>query len=145
MAGTEVMIGVGARMKDSLPMEEVPEHLKTPEKAPEKGQSGNGHPNPEDKEKEKALTRGAPPSDSPGKNKGGTPKKNEMRNVFSGPRQSPKKNPWTRNAHSEGGGKEGGRKEGTTAAVPAGKEESGDGKGIEIPKGEVRLLCSVCV
>ena len=145
MAGTEVMVGVGASMKDPLPTEKSPsDRIQTPEKRQEKTQSLDSRSSHQDDEKS---------TDSPNKNKTGTPKKPEVaRNVFAGARPSPKKNPWTRNAPSEGG------KEGTREGVAGGgvasmgSEVTGEGKGIEIPKGEVspleqrtRDLMPVCV
>lgn len=136
MAGTEVMMGVGNNLKDSLPPEKVPEHLNTPEKTTdrEKVRSTEGRSGGE--EREKTAAKGAP-SESPGKNKGGTPKKNEVRNVFPGSRQSPKKNPWTRNASGEGGKET--SKEVVGGAITSGKEVPVEGKGIEIPKSEVSV------
>ena len=87
-----------------------------------------------------------PPMQSKGGGGGGTPKKNESsRNIFAGLRQSPKKNPWTRNAPSEPG-KEVGKEAGSVggASVLSGTETGGDGIGIEIPKGEVGYM-SLCV
>ena len=138
MAGAEVMIGVGTNLKESLPAENVSEHLKTPQKNPEREKSQVAEERAvTTEEKEKVAPKGAL-SESPGKNKGGgTPKKN----VFSGPRHSPKKNPWTRNTSSEGGKESVKEAAGGGAAATAGKEAIMEGKGIEIPKGEVGWLC----
>lgn len=136
MAGTEVMMGVGTNLKDSLSAEKVPEHLSTPEKATdrEKVRSNEGRMGVE--EREKTAAKGAL-SESPGKNKGGTPKKNEARNVFPGSRQSPKKNPWTRNTSNEGTKET--SKEVMGGATTSGKDLPVEEKGIEIPKSEVSL------
>ena len=136
MAGTEVMMGVGAGIKDPLPTEKSPgDHIQTPEKRPDKSQSLDSRSSHTDDDKT---------TDSPSKNKTGTPKKSDVaRNVFAGARPSPKKNPWTRNPPSEGGGKEGTREGGTGVGVAlVGSEVTDEGKGIEIPKGEVSLLCT---
>ena len=142
MAGTEVMFGVGT---DSLATEKVPEHLKTPEKSRESGnraQSVDTHAPSE--EQDKISGKGTLP-ESPGKTKGGTPKKNDPRNVFAGLKQSPKKNPWTRNTQNEGGRE--GTKEAARGCVAMVQEVGGEGKGIEIPKGEVpvHVYVSFCV
>ena len=137
MAGTEVMMGVGAGIKDPLPTEKSPgDHIQTPEKRPDKSQSLDSRSSHTDDDKT---------TDSPSKNKTGTPKKSDVaRNVFAGARPSPKKNPWTRNPPSEGGGKEGTREGGTGGGVAlVGSEVTDEGKGIEIPKGEVSLLCNL--
>ena len=134
-----MLIGVGAN-QDLLPAEKVPEHIKTPEKAPEREKAWSvegGRTGMEEKEKEKTVGKGAL-SESSGKNKGGTPKKNEVRNVFAGPRQSPKKNPWIRNTAASEGGKES-VKEATGVVIASGEEVPPDGKGIDIPKAEVGL------
>ena len=138
MAGTEVMIGVGAGLKDTLPTEKSPgDRIQTPEKRPEK--SLETRSSQQDDEKT---------TDSPSKNKTGTPKKPESaRNMFAGARSSPKKNPWTRNTSSEGG-KEGTREGGAGGGVAlTGSEVTGEGKGkgIEIPKGDVSYRVCVCV
>ena len=131
---TEVMIGVGASLKDSLPAEKAPEQPKTPEKNPEREKVRTVEGRLGAEEKEKAPGKGGL-SESPGKNKGGTPKKNEVRNVFAGPRPSPKKNPWTRNTSSEGGKES--VKEAPGVPAASGKEAPVEVKGIEIPKAEV--------
>ena len=128
-------MGVGSAMKNPSPTEKSPgDGLQTPEKRPPQALDQRSAP----PEEEGVATTSA---DTPTKNKVGTPKKPEaMRNVFAGPRQSPKKNPWTRNTASEGG-KEGTTREGVAGGGVASKgpEVVGEGKGIEIPKGEVSL------
>ena len=128
------MIGVGTNLKESLSAEKVSEHLKTPEKNPEREKVQTVEEPVSTEEKGKAMTKGAL-SESPGKNKGGGTLK---KNVFAGPRRSPQKNPWTRNVPSEGG-KESVREAVGGTAATAGKEDTMEGKGIEIPKGEVGL------
>lgn len=136
MAGTEVMFPGGTNLKDSLSAEKVPEHLSTPEKTAEREKTRSSEGRLGVEEREKTAVKGAL-TESPGKNKGGTPKKNEVRNVFPGPRQSPKKNPWTRNTTSEGTKET--AKEPMGGATTSPKEVPAEGKGIEIPKSEVNL------
>ena len=127
--GTEVMLGVGTNSKETVSVEKMSEQMKvTPEnQSKEKTQAGEG-----------AGGEKTPPktavTESPGKGRGGTPKKGDARSVFAGSRPSPKKNPWVRNTSSDGG-KESARE--VAATTVAGKETPAEAKGIEIPKGEV--------
>ena len=130
------MMGVGASVKDPLPTDKtVGEQPKTPERVTEKQQSLEPRGGTQGGEGDKIVSTN--PGENQTKGRTGTPKKSE-RNMFAGPRQSPKKNPWTRNAPGEGG-KEGPKEGGAGGSVAsAGPEVTGaEGKGIEIPKGEV--------
>ena len=131
------MMGVGAGVKDPLPTDKTAgEQPKTPERVTEKQQSLEPRGGTQGRE-EGDKTVSTKPGENQTKGRTGTPKKSE-RNMFAGPRQSPKKNPWTRNAPGERG-KEGPKEGGAGGGVAsAGAEVTGaEGKGIEIPKGEV--------
>ena len=127
--GTEAIVGSGNNSTDPLPMDRLPEQTEaTPEKSSEKEK-------PVESPADGKLSPKSGQVESPIKVKGGTPKKGDLRNIFAGPRHSPR-NPWTRNAPGEGG-KEGGSKQVATAAGTE-KDNPTGGKGIKIPKGEVR-------
>lgn len=129
--GTEVMLGVGTNSKEAVSVEKMSEQVKvTPESQnKEKMQAGEGAG-------EERTSPKTTATESPGKGKGGTPKKGDPRSMFTGSRPSPKKNPWTRNTSSEGG-KESAREVAVTSV--AGRDPHTEVKGIEIPKGEVSL------
>lgn len=150
MAGTEVMIGgVGSSIKESITTEKVEHINKMVGKVAENRENLQSAVDPHSNtEEDKSTTTKGVVSESPGKNKGNTPKKNDPRNVFAGPRQSPKKNPWTRHAQSDMG-KDSGKEAVVMGGgmVSSGTETGGDGIGIEIPKGEVNehVMCTVHV
>ena len=128
--GTEAIVGSGNNSTDPLPVSRSPEQTKaTQEKSSEKEKPVQSPTDEKPSPKSGSV-------ESPMKVKGGTPKKGDSRNIFVGPRHSPR-NPWTRNAPGEGG-KEGGSKQVATVAGTEKDTAPNGGKGIKIPKGEVR-------
>ena len=139
-------------VKDPLLAEKVAgqqqqQQLKTPEKVQERPTSHDqSHQAQGEDNKPPVATKLG--ETQPTKGKSGTPKKSEAtRNVFSsGAKPSPKKNPWTRNTSSDGG-RDGQTREGVVrgGVASSGTDAVAEGKGIEIPKGEVCVCVCVCV